>query len=82
MSITDLTGDRETIAAIKALFENSPPVLVEVRFPKSSTSPDWHLCGDEQELEQLLERLGPGVELHLNSVWDLKNVKREICLRK
>ena len=69
-------------AAISALFQNRPPVLVEVRFPKAGTSPDWHLFDEEQELDQLLERLGQGAELHIISVWDLKYDKGEICLRK
>ncbi len=46
------------------------------------TSPDWHLCEDEDQFEALLDRLGAGAEVHLSSVWDLKNVKGEICLRK
>lgn len=47
--------------AIAALFNNGSPVLVEVRFPRQGTSPDWYLC-DEGQWEQLLERLGPGVD--------------------
>jgi hypothetical protein len=72
----------EARAAVSALFENSPPVLVEVRFPQSGTSPDWYLCEEEEQFEQILKRLGAGVELHISSVWDLKNVKGEICLRQ
>jgi hypothetical protein len=72
----------EAKAAISTLFENAPPVLVEVRFPNAATSPDWYLCEDEEQLEHILERLGSGVELHISSVWDLQNVKGEICLRK
>jgi hypothetical protein len=72
----------EARSAIAKLFANAPPVLVEVRFPNMATSPDWHLLEDEEQLKQLLERLGPGVELHLSSVWDLKNPKGDICLRK
>jgi hypothetical protein len=71
----------DTKEAICALFRNAPPVLVEVRFRNSGTPPDWYLCEEEEQLEQILERLGSGVELHLSSVWDLKNVKGEICLR-
>ena len=37
---------------------------------------------EEEQLDQILERLGPGVELHLSSVWVLKNIKGEICLKK
>jgi len=72
----------EAKAAISALFKNSPPVLVEVRFPRAGTSPDWYLCEEEEQLDQILERIGPGVELHISSVWDLKNVKGAICLKK
>jgi hypothetical protein len=75
-------GTIETKTAIAALFADSPPVLVEVRFPNSGTSPDWYLCEDEEQLEEILERLGPGVELHLNSVWALRNIKGEICLKR
>ena len=72
----------EARSAISTLFADSPPVLVEVRFPNSGTSPDWYLCEQEEQLEQILERLGPGVELHLNSVWALRKVKGGICLKK
>jgi hypothetical protein len=72
----------EAKSAISALFAAAPPVLVEVRFPNSGTSPDWYLCEGEEQLEQILERLGPGVELHLNSVWALRKIKGEICLKK
>jgi len=68
--------------AIVQLIQQKPPILVEIRFPKSGTSPDWRLCEDEDQLDQVLERLGPGAELHISSVWDLKNVKGEICLTK
>jgi hypothetical protein len=72
----------EAKTAVSALFAKASPVLVEVRFPKSGTSPDWYLCEDEEELSRILERLSTGVELHLSSVWDLQNVKGAICLRK
>ena len=72
----------EARAAISTLFENAPPVLVEVRFPLSGASPDRYLCEEEEHLEKILERLGSGAELHISSVWDLKNVQGEICLRK
>jgi hypothetical protein len=72
----------EAQAAVAALFANAPPVLVEVRFPKMGTSSDWYLLEEEEQLEQVLERLGSGVELHLSSVWDLRNVKEDVCLRK
>lgn len=77
-----LSESTEARAAIANLFNNTPPVLVEVRFPHSGTSPDWYLCEEEEELEQIIERLGPGAELHISSVWDLKNTRGEICLKK
>jgi hypothetical protein len=82
MSKVLLSESTEAKEAISALFAKSPPVLVEVRFPHMGTSPDWYLCDDEEQLEQVLERVGPGVELRLSSVWDLKNVRGEVCLRK
>ena len=72
----------QTRAAVSALFENTPPVLVEVRFPGAATSPDWYLFEEEEQLDQLLEGLGPAVELHVSSVWDLHDDKGEICLKK
>jgi hypothetical protein len=62
-------------AAVLRLIEDSPPVLVEVRFPGMGTSPDWHLLEDEVGFDRLWEKLGPGVELHVSSVWDLKNFR-------
>ena len=55
------------------LIRRAPPVLVEVRFPNMGTSPDWHLLEGEEDLDALLDRLGPNAELYLSSVWDLKN---------
>jgi hypothetical protein len=82
MSQVLFAASEEARGAITKLFDASPPVLVEVRFPNAGTSPDWYLCDDEEQLERILERLGPGVELHLSSVWDLKNVKGSLRLRK
>ncbi len=82
MSRVLFTASTEAKGAVADLFENTPPVLVEVRFPNAGTSPDWYLCEDEEQLERILERLGSGAELHLSSVWDLKNVKGALCLRK
>jgi hypothetical protein len=76
------SGSVDAKEAVAALFESSPPVLVEVRFPNMGTSPDWHLCEEEDQLEQILNRLSPGVELYISSVWDLKNVKGAIGLKK
>ena len=75
-------GSAEGQRMISTLFDNTPPVLVEVRFPKSGTSPDWYLCGAEEELEEIVGRLSPGVELFISSVWDLTNPKGALCLRK
>jgi hypothetical protein len=82
MSKIFVSTNTEAKAAISTLIENTPPVLVEVRFPHSGTSPDWYLFEDEEQLEQLLERLGSGVELCISSVWHLKNVEGKICLKK
>lgn len=68
-----LSNTSTVVAAAVKLFVDKPPVLVEVRFPKMGTSSDWFLCENMADLEEVLDRLGPGVEIHLNSVWDLKN---------
>ncbi len=75
------TNDPRTRSAIDALFGKAP-VLVEVRFPQMGTSPDWHLCEDEAELEAILDGLGAGVELHLSSVYDLKSATTPLTIRK
>lgn len=75
-------GSVEANDAISVLFNGSPPVLVEVRFPGSGASSDWYLCDDPQELVEIADKLGAGVELHLSSVWDLKNQKGEVRLKK
>lgn len=59
---------REQVAA---LFRDRAPLLVEVRFPRMGASSDWYLFESDEELEQLLRRLGHGVEIHLASVWDV-----------
>jgi hypothetical protein len=59
--------------AIDVLFDESPPVLVEARFP--GVSPDWYLFERREQFEELLSRLGSIAELHVNSVWDLTNEK-------
>jgi len=69
-------------AGVERLFAVKPPVLVEVRFPKMGTSSDWFLCESLAALEAILERLGPGAELHLNSVWDLRSPAGEIVFRR
>jgi hypothetical protein len=67
--------------ALAALFRKSP-ILVEVRFPGMATSPDWYLCDEETAFDAILERLGPGAELHVSSVWDLKNASGATVIRK
>jgi hypothetical protein len=82
MNRSFLADGAEAKKMVSRLLDASPPVLVEVRFPKSGTSPDWHLCQDQDEFDDLMESLGAGAELHISSVWDLQNKKGEICLRK
>ncbi len=81
MSRVPFASSTKAKGAVSDLFENAP-VLVEVRFPNAGTSPDWYLCDDEEQLERIVERLGSGVELHLSSIWNLKNVKKALCLKK
>lgn len=79
---TSLGSDRDAVLAVVGkLFDEKPPVLVEVRFPKMGTSSDWYLCENTCGLDAILERLGPGVEVHLSSVWDLKNPSGAVVLR-
>jgi hypothetical protein len=73
------SADSERVAA---LFADKPPVLVEVRFPGMGTSPDWYLCEDRGELSLILDRLGPGVEIHLHNVWDLTDSAGGVVLKK
>lgn len=82
MSKIHLSESAETTAAVAMLFENGPPILVEVRFPNMGTSPNLYLCEEEEQLDQILDRLGPGVDVFVNSVWDLKNVKEAVRLKK
>jgi hypothetical protein len=69
------------LTSIRTLFEEKPPVLVEVRFPMMGTSSDWFLCDDMAALDVILGRLGPGAEVHLASVWDLKKPAGAIVFR-
>ncbi len=79
---TSFVSDTSALrTAVGKLFDEKPPVLVEVRFPKMGTSPDWFLCEDMAALDAILEPLGPGVEVHFNSVWDLKNPVGAVVLR-
>jgi hypothetical protein len=69
------------LTTVKKLFDEKPPALVEVRFPKMGTSPDWYLCEDAVALAAIFDQLGPEAEVHLNSVWDLKNPAGAIVVR-
>jgi hypothetical protein len=80
MSTSSLPDTAAVRAAVARLFAEKPPVLVEVRFPKMGTSSDWFLVEDEEELGPVLGRLGPGAEVHLSSVWDLKNTVGSVVL--
>jgi hypothetical protein len=70
---------REQVAA---LFRDRAPVLVEVRFPRMGTSSDWYLFESNDELDELRRRLGPGVELHLASVWDVQTQRGGITISR
>jgi hypothetical protein len=70
------------LAAVGRLFDEKPPVLIEVRFPKMGTSSDWFFCEDAAAFDAVLGRLGPGAEVHLSSVWDLKNPAGAIVVPK
>jgi hypothetical protein len=72
----------EVTASLVRLLDSAAPVLVEIRFPNAATAPDWRLCEDGEQFEQILAHLGAGVELHVSSVWDLTNPKGAICIRK
>ena len=81
MSTSFVADSSIDLAAVGKLFDEKPPVLVEVRFPKMGTSSDWFLCENAAALDVVLDRLGPGVEVHLGSVWDLKNPSGVVVLR-
>ena len=81
MIISFLPATDAARAAV-ALFAEKPPVLVEVRFPNMGTSSDWFLCEDAAELDAVLDRLGPGAEVHFSSVWDLTNPAGAVVVRR
>jgi hypothetical protein len=68
--------------AVGKLFDEKPPALAEVRFPKMGASSDWFLCEDAAALDAIIDRLGRGAEVHLNSVWDLKNSAGAVVIPK
>ena len=78
-TVVELPADvRERVTA---LFRDRAPVLVEARFPQMGTSSDWYLFETEDELVQLRRRLGPGVELHLASAWDVEMGRGKVTIR-
>ncbi len=81
MSTSFLPQTNAVPPAAGKLFDEKSPVLVEVRFPKMGASSDWFLCENAAALDAILDRLGPGVEIHLSSVWDLKNPSGAIVFR-
>lgn len=48
------------------------PLLIEIRFTRSGASSDWQLCTTDEELEELLGRIGDGHRLLAVSVDDLR----------
>src|SRR4051794_28019742 len=82
MGASFLSDSSAVLQAIEKLFEEKPPVLVEVRFPKMGTSSDWFLCEDTAALDAILDRLGPGAEVHISSVWDLKNPASDVVIQR
>ncbi len=82
MNDPTLASNTAARAAADALFERAAPVLVEVRFPGMGTSSDWHLFDDADQLDALLDTLGPRVEIHLTSVWAMKATKATVRLTK
>jgi hypothetical protein len=82
MSTSFLPDVATARAAAAALFAEKPPVLIEVRFPHMGTAPDWFLCDDVTELDPILDRLAPGAEVRLSSVWDLTNLAGPVVVRR
>jgi hypothetical protein len=82
MNTTFETGTEAARAAVARLFAEKPPVLAEVRFPKMGTSSDWFLCDDEDGLGSIIDRLAPGAELHLHSVWDVTDATGGLVVKK
>ena len=70
----------EGASPIEALFQD-PPVLVEIRYPRSEVESAWHLVQSEEELDRIMDELEPQVEVHASSVWDLRYPKDHVCVR-
>ena len=81
MSTSFRSDATAVLTAVEKLFDEKPPILVEVRFPRMGTSSDWFLCENAAALDAILDRLGPGAEVHLSSVWDLTNRSEAIVFR-
>ena len=81
MSTSFLSDTNAVLTAVGKLFDEKPPVLVEVRFPKMGTSSDWFLCENAPALDAVLDRLSAAVEVHLTSVWDIKDFSKTIVFR-
>jgi hypothetical protein len=82
MSRSALRDSNAVREAVSRMFADKAPVLIEVRFPQMGTSSDWYLCEEENELEAIFERLTPGLELHLQSVWDLPHSNDSLVWKK
>ena len=82
MSTSSIPDASKLQSEIAALFQAKGPVLVEVRFPHMGTSSDWYLCEEEAELRAIVGRLGTGAEIHLLSVWDLRNTGPDLTWTK
>jgi hypothetical protein len=72
MNLTRATLSGEGQAAVRDLFNNASPVRVELRFPHMGTASDWCLLHDNDELDPILDPLGPGTKVILGSVLDTK----------
>ena len=81
MKTFSTTLSETQLATVATWFERAP-VLVEVRFPRMGTAPDWFLCDSPAEFDPIWERLGPGAEVHLHSVWELKDIGRPPVLTR
>ena len=82
MSTSSIPETGTIRSAVIRLLEEKSPVLVEVRFPLMGTSSDWFLCEEATEVDAVVDRVGPGAEVHLSSVWDLRDPTGGIVLRK
>lgn len=69
--------DRDSVVA---LFDEKPPILIEVQFPRMGTSPDSYLYQAASEVDSLWDRVSPAVEIHFHSVWDLKDDVRPMTI--